>query len=77
MAVLRNGSKCIAHPAKGRDSALSPFCAPDSREFAKLNLLFLNPNLIFEIGSTERSFFHESVPSPCPVYQRLLLLSRP
>jgi hypothetical protein len=32
-------------------SAFSPFCAPDSRDFAKLNLLFLNPNLIFEIGS--------------------------
>jgi hypothetical protein len=45
MAVLRNGSKCIAHPA------FSPFHIPDSRDFAKLNLLFLNPNLIFEIGS--------------------------
>jgi len=51
MAVLRIGSKCIAHPAKGRDSAFSPFRAPDSRDFAKLNLLFLNPNLISEIGS--------------------------
>ena len=51
MAALRTGSKCIAHPAKGRDSAFSPFRAPDSRDFAKLNLLFLNPNLIFEIGS--------------------------
>ena len=50
MAALRTGSKCIAHPAKGRDSAFSPFRAPDSRDFAKLNLLFLNPNLIFEIG---------------------------
>ena len=35
-----------------RDSAFSPFHAPDSRDFAKLNLLFLNPNLIFEIGSS-------------------------
>jgi hypothetical protein len=33
-----------------RDSAFSPFHAPDSRAFAKLNLLFQNPNLIFEIG---------------------------
>jgi len=34
-----------------RDSAFSPFHAPDSRDFAKLNLLLLNPNLIFEIDS--------------------------
>ena len=32
-----------------RDSAFSPFHAPDSRDFAKLNSPFLNPNLIFEI----------------------------
>ena len=54
MAALRNGSKCIAHPAKGRDSGFSPFHAPDSRDFPKLNLLFLNPDLIFEIGSCYR-----------------------
>jgi hypothetical protein len=43
MAVLRIGSKCIAHPAKGRDSAFSPFRALDSRDFAKLNLPFVEP----------------------------------
>ena len=55
MAALWNALKCIAHPAKGRDSAFSPFRAPDSRDFAKLNLL-LNPNLIFEIGSIVKVF---------------------
>ena len=34
-------------------SAFLPFHAPDSRDFAKLNLLLLNPNLIFEIGSNK------------------------
>ena len=43
MAVLQNGSKCIAHPARVRDSDFSPFRAPDSRDFAKLNLLFVEP----------------------------------
>jgi hypothetical protein len=33
------------------DSAFSPFRAPDSRDFAMLNLLLLNPNHSFEIGS--------------------------
>jgi hypothetical protein len=34
----------------------SPFRAPDSRDFAKLNLLFLNPHLIFEIGPNNLKF---------------------
>jgi hypothetical protein len=34
-------------------SAFSPFRAPDARDFAKFNLPFLNPNLIFEIDSND------------------------
>jgi len=49
MAALRNGSTCIAHPAFSGTGAFSLFRAPDSRDFAKLNLL-LNPNLIIETG---------------------------
>ena len=49
MAALRNASKCSS--GFQRDSAFSPFRSPDSRDFAKLKLLFLSPNLIFEIDS--------------------------
>ena len=35
-----------------RDSAFSPLHDLDSRDFAKLNLPFLNPNLISEIASS-------------------------
>ena len=35
-----------------RDSSFLLFHAPVSRDFAKLNLLFLCPNLIVEIGSS-------------------------
>jgi hypothetical protein len=46
-----HGSKCIAHPAFSGTPLFNRLGAPDSRDFAKLNLLFLNPNLIFEIDS--------------------------
>ena len=46
-----------------RDSAFSPFHAPDSRDFAKLNLLVLSPNIIFEIGYNKR-VIHGRIP-PC------------
>jgi len=49
MAVLRNGSKCSHTTCMLRFFTI--LRAPDSRDFAKLNLLFLNPNLILEIGS--------------------------
>jgi hypothetical protein len=48
MVVLRNGSKCSHNRCMLCFFTIS---LSGSRDFAKLNLLFLNPNLIFEIGS--------------------------
>jgi hypothetical protein len=52
MAVLQNGLKCSHTPCM----LLFHRFAPPTRDFAKLNLLFLNPHLIFEIGPNNLKF---------------------
>ena len=53
MSVLRQGSKCTRTAYMIR---FFTFRAPDSRDFAKLNLLVLNPNLIIKKGYSYPKF---------------------
>ena len=72
MAALRNGLKCIAHPAFSGTPLFNHFTLPILGISQSSTFFSLNPNLIFEIGSIFVNVLHER-----PLYHAILDGVRP